>query len=72
MKDSTVGGICHRFTTAGEEMLPRWGFDDCISSNDEFCFDFRSEFKKSNVVGVAIHDRNEYARSMDDCISADA
>ena len=72
MKGSFVEGINHCVTTGGALWSRDLGFDDWIGSADEFCFDFHSKFKKSNVVGLAIHDRNGYTRSMDDCISVDA
>ena len=71
-KDSTVEEFNHCCSAGGDLWFLNLGFDDWIGSADEFCFDFHSKFKKSNVVGLAIHDRNGYTRSMDDCISVDA
>jgi hypothetical protein len=72
MKDSAVKGFNDCFATGGYLWLLFLGLDDWIGSAGEIRFEFRSEFKNSKLFSVTIHDRNEYARSMDDCISADA
>ena len=58
MTDSTVGGFCHTLAAGGDRVTLFLGFDESIGSAGEFRFEIRSEFKKSKLSLVTIHDWN--------------
>ena len=65
-KDSNVEGFNHCFATGGDRVSLFLGFDDWTGR-----IQMKFVPKKSKLFAMAIHDRNEYVRPMDGCISID-